>query len=92
MPETRITVTDSDLLEALREAIERRGEDSPDDAFSVDELSDAMGCHPATARKAIKRMIGAGTVEPVRVKRRAMDGRLANVVAYRLRDGARLAA
>lgn len=90
--DTRLNVTDSELLEALREAIERRGEDSPDDAFSVEELSGAMECHPATARKAIKRLIAAERVEPVRVKRRAMDGRLANVVAYRLRDGAKLAA
>ena len=82
---TRVHVSDSELLEALREALERRGEDSPDDAFSVVELAEELGCHEATARKAIKRLIDGGKVEPVRVKRRAMDGRLASVVAYRLR-------
>ena len=79
----RVSVTESELLEAVREAIAGRPE-TGDDAFSVDELSEALSCHPATARKAIKGLMASQRAEAVRVKRRAMDGRLANVVAYRL--------
>lgn len=79
-----IDVTQNELLEALRKALER---DGPDDAYTTTELSRALGWGVRKVRNALRPLIREGTVEPVRVQREALDDRTATVSAYRLTDG-----
>ena len=77
-----VNVTEAELLQQVQEAL-----DAPtlkDGAMSVVELSEKLDMSASAVRKRLKKMLASGTVEIVRVKRRAMHGVVSRRVAYRL--------
>ncbi|HET8771057.1 MAG TPA: hypothetical protein VFM71_08735 [Gemmatimonadaceae bacterium] len=76
-------ITTAEILEALSRA------GGPTDAEAADahtsaEIRAAMGWSPSTFSLEMKRLKAAGKLEVVKVRREALDGRLARVVGYRL--------
>ncbi len=80
-----VSISESEILDELRRAFAARG-DSGDfpGAVTCGELIEAMGMYPLTIRTEIKRLLRAGVVECVKVRRPSIDGRNACVPAYRL--------
>ena len=75
-------VTEAELLQQVQKAL-----DAPtlkDGAMSVVELSEELDMSASAVRKRLKKMLAAGTVEVVYVKRRAMHGVISKRVAYKL--------
>lgn len=86
----RLTITEGDILEALREALEQ-GTDAPDDAYTANELAEATGVHIRKTRAILTEILKRGEAEVVKVRRTGMDGRNSLVPAYRMR-GQKMAA
>lgn len=84
MESSRIAITDTDILEALREALEVPNTD-PEGAYTAHELAAKSGIGIGETRVKLKELIDARLVESVRVRRIAIDGRRAIVPAYRTR-------
>lgn len=81
--EGRVSVTESDLLAALR-AERQVGEDGPPDAFTVADLADAMDCSVSVVQKRLKRMIRDGQAEYAGTRlTRDIAGRPQRVPVYR---------
>jgi len=74
-------VTEAELLEQVQEALD--APPSEDGAMSVIELSDALDMTPSSVRGRLRKLIAAGSVELVRVRRRALHGIVSRRVAYR---------
>lgn len=81
--ESRVAVSESEILDAIREALTEIG-DQPDDAFTTTELVEQTGKGPAGVRAAIRELVKKGDATCVWVQRTAMDGRRARVPAYRI--------
>ena len=77
-----MTITESELLEALRAATPRRA-DGPTDAYTTREIRKATGWGLAQAMAYLRSLADDGRLEAVKVRRTAIDGRLALVTAYR---------
>lgn len=75
------------ILDALRQAMTKDRRTGEDDGVSVRELMKATGRNQDVVRDWLRERIAAGTVEVVRAKKLALDGRLSTVSAYRLRNG-----
>lgn len=79
----RIEVSTSELLEAVRSATGAHV--NPDDAFTVAEISEAMGAGERVTRDKLAKLKAAGCLEIIFVEREALDGRMRKVPAYRFR-------
>jgi len=74
-------VTTDDILAAIQQA----QAESPDEAgFTTGELAEALDVTPFTARLRIHKMVRAGKIEPTKLRRKYIDGRIAPVPGYRL--------
>ncbi|HEX6940224.1 MAG TPA: hypothetical protein VF158_12490 [Longimicrobiales bacterium] len=87
MDSSRVDPTESQLLDALRQAF---ASDGTADGFTTTELADQLGWHTAKVRAALHRLRKDGLVEPVRVIRENLAGGVQPVPGYRLvqRDAA----
>lgn len=79
----RVTITESELLDELRAAT-RTLPSNPEGAFTFSELREAMGISILALTRKLRALKAAGKMECVRVVREALDGRAAQVPAYRL--------
>lgn len=80
---SRLSVTESDLLDALQTA-RHASDEGPTDAHTTEELAMALDVDARLARRQLRALWQQGRIETVRVRRPAMDGRRCVVVAYRL--------
>lgn len=76
-----MNISTSELLEAVRSATGSHV--NPDDAFTVGELSEALGNSRALTCQKIAKLQKEGLVEVVRVSRPRIDGCMSVVPAYR---------
>ena len=76
-----MSVTTEDILAAIRQA---QAESPDEDGFTTVELAEALEVTPFTARQRIHKMVKAGTVEPTKLRRKYIDGRVAWMPGYRL--------
>lgn len=78
-----IAVTESELVEALRQAAQPG---SPDvaGALTVVEMAARTGRGEKYVRDNIRKLMSEGRAEMVRIPRAAIDGRMQNLPAYRL--------
>lgn len=76
-----MNISTSELLEAVRSATGSHV--NPDDAFTVGELSEALGNSRALTCQKIGQLQRAGMVEVIRVSRPRIDGANGMVPAYR---------
>ena len=76
------TLSVAEVLEALAQATPVKGEDIPPLTYSGPEISAALNCGYVKLTRTLKGWIAEGVCRPVRVRKFAVDGRLANVVAY----------
>jgi predicted ArsR family transcriptional regulator len=74
-------VTEAELLQQVQEALDTPP--SEDGAMSVVELSEALDMTASAVRGRLRKLIASGSVELVRVRRRAMHGIVSRRVAYR---------
>lgn len=79
------TITTGELLEALAAAA--RG-NVPEDARTVNELSEASGVSIRRVRAALALLNRVGRLESFQVVRPALDGRASRVPAYTIRPAA----
>lgn len=77
-------ITESELLEALRDASRRSGADDSG-ALTSHELADALGVSHVTVLVYLKRVKRAGQLEVVRINREGVDGRVSPVTGYRVK-------
>lgn len=77
-----ISISENELLDALREATE--SEQGDDGALTLREIMAATGMSERRAKEHMSRLKAAGRIEPVKVRREALDGRNALVPAYRV--------
>jgi len=78
----RITVTESELAEAIRESL--AVEANPDDAFTLVELQQMLGFAHMKTRATLKQLRAAGRLEVVKKRSEAIDGRTIFIPAYRV--------
>lgn len=78
-----ITVTESELIDALRKAAEPGSSDT-EGALTVAEMAARTNRCEKYVRDNIRKMLAEGRAELVRIPRTAIDGRLQNLPAYRL--------
>lgn len=78
-----ITVTESELLDALRQAATTR-DARPEGALTIGEIAAGMNRSRVVAWTMVCRLLDAGKVECVKVPHRYRDGRNGVVPAYRL--------
>ncbi len=78
----QIEVTESELLDALRQALPS-GAMKPSDAFSRDDLMALTGWGHARVSLNLKRIKAAGRLEVVMVAGERLDGRRCQTPAYR---------
>lgn len=76
-------ITQDELLEALRHALQTSGPGEP--GVTVTELRDKLGKGEDVVRRRLKEMIAAGKCEVVRVRRQDMAGRDMLVPGYRFK-------
>ena len=79
------TITESELLDALREALEPT-EDS-DGAMTAKEIMVHLNLSERRAYRLIHEMNEAGSLEPVKVRRVTIAGHVQRTTAYRLKNG-----
>lgn len=77
-------VTQNDLLEALRQALERAPDNSG--ALTCLEIARETGWDIKSARERIRAMIHDGRAECIRVSRKRIDGVMQMTPAYRLKS------
>ena len=79
-----VTVTTQEILDAIH----RAETESPDEAgFTTMELSEGLGLSSFPTRQRIHRMIREGVLEAVKLRRKYIDGRIADTPGYRLVKG-----
>ncbi len=78
-------ITESEILEALRQAFSAVGEDAKN-AYTTRELCLATGKGRESVCRAIGTLIDNGAVEATRVQRKRIDGTLIRVPAYRFTE------
>lgn len=78
-----ITVTELELIEALRQAA-APGSPDIEGALTVAEMATRTNRGEKYVRDNIRKMLAEGRAELVRIPRTAIDGRLQNLPAYRL--------
>jgi predicted ArsR family transcriptional regulator len=76
-------ITEVELLEALRVALEEHGDDSTP-GLSTEEIADAMKCCQPTVRKVLKPLVRSGKIVPQRGRRIGIDGVMRPVPVYQL--------
>ena len=76
-------ITESEIIEAIRAA--QSTFDSPDDAFTVGELSVAMHLSIPIVREYLLALKATGKLEMILVKRESLDGRMRAVPLYRVK-------
>lgn len=77
----RIEMTETQVLEALREALQA---DDAADGFTTRELAELTGWGQGKVRNALRKMRREGTIVPVRVPRETLAGIVQPVPGYRL--------
>lgn len=82
-----MNISTSELLEAVRSATGSHV--NPDDAFTVAELSEALGNSRGLTCQKIAQLQKEGLVEVLRVSRPRIDGAMGVVPAYRFRSKAK---
>lgn len=75
----RISLTEAEVIDALRQASQTYG----GDGVTIEEIRAETGWSTKHARDVVKRQIKAGKMEPTRVARSFMDGRTGPVAGYR---------
>jgi predicted transcriptional regulator len=78
----RIEITESQILEALRAALDR-GESEGVDGYTTVELVELTGLSDKRVRRAIHILVDQGVVEEVMVKRRKLGGYWAPRLGFR---------
>ena len=78
----RVSVAESELLEALQQAFATAAA-RPEGALSAVELSKVTGKTVQRVHKGLRKQIDAGLIECTRVPFTYIDGRAGSVVAYR---------
>lgn len=84
--DSRITLTESELLDALRRAAaeSQQGEEG----FTTAELREALGWGEKKVRAALHRLKAQGLIVPVKVRRETLNGTIHPQPGYRLVDRA----
>lgn len=82
-----MNITTSELLEAVRSATGAHM--NPDDAYTVAEISEAMGNSRQLTCQKLARLKTAGLLEILRAPREDLGGRMQMVPAYRFRAKAK---
>lgn len=80
-----MTPTTAELLAEVAAAmahVPQQGEDVPPRTYTGTELKAAMGWGGPTMARNLTALIASGAVKVVRIRRRAVDGRLATIPAY----------
>jgi hypothetical protein len=80
--EGRVNISTDDLLDALQAAM---GPVDTCEASTVQDLVEKTGWGRTKVTGTLGRMAKAGRLEVVRVRRLALDGRIASLPAYRLK-------
>ena len=75
-------MSESELLAELQAAIDNV--ETPDDAFTTNELADLLEVGEAAVRKRLKRISKTGRLVPVRIMRESLTGNLRKVWGYRI--------
>lgn len=81
----RVTMTENELMEALREAL---AQPEAPDAYTMQELCRIVPRSEDWIRNRLRALVAAGRVEPVRVPRANMFGAVAPTCAYRFKRAA----
>lgn len=82
------TVTQADLLEALRKALEAAPAEDLG-AMTAEAMAAAVGLNVKTLRAKLKPFVFSGQFECVRIRIQRIDGTYQLVPAYRLRPSTR---
>ena len=80
-----MTITVAEILDALAKAAVANDPDVPPYTYTGTELRAAMEWSGPTFSRTIGGMIAAGDVTLCKIRRRAIDGRLATITAYQFR-------
>ena len=75
-------MSESELLAELQAAIDNV--ETPEDAFTTNELADLLEVGEAAVRKRLKRISKTGRLIPVRIMRKSLTGNLRKVWGYRI--------
>lgn len=78
-------ITQDELLEALRNAMQTQEEGSGETGMTVNELCEKLQKGSEHVRRGIKSLIAAGKCEVVRVQRMDMTNRMVWVPGYRFK-------
>lgn len=78
------SITQDDLLDALREAM--RPQPNTMGAFTGCELAERLGCTAEKACKLIRRMLEAGEAVTVKFQKPDITGRIQTHVGYKLKE------
>lgn len=74
-----LRITEAEIMDALAAAAQGS---APEDARTIAELADAAGLSIVSTRQALRSLQRAGRLQVHRVRRPAIDGRMANVGAF----------
>ena len=75
-------MSESELLAELQAAIDNV--ETPDDAFTTNELADLLEVGEAAVRKRLKRISKTRRLMPGRIMRKSLTGNLRKVWGYRI--------
>lgn len=78
-----MNITESEILEAIAAAIGSSPQSA--EGMTGPELAVKMGVAPTTVRDYLRKMIAGGRMEPCRVQRKCLDGRVRHTPAYRMK-------
>ena len=81
MAQERVTLTETELLQALAEALQR--EPDPTDAWTTEEIRKAAGWGISKANRVIRELVDSGKWECVQAPRRNRTGVVTPTWAYR---------
>lgn len=80
-------MTEAELLDALQEAFAKNDE-APEGVYTTGDICRILGRGTHFVRPLIGSLLASGDVELVRIRRQGIDGRSAQVPAYRFRTKA----
>lgn len=80
-------ITQSEILEALQQALGGTGPEDPASAVTVAQLCASTGFGRSKIRNDLRALYDAGKVEVVHIRGKMMDGRACMTPAYRLKEG-----
>lgn len=75
-------VTESDLLQALRDALQKPGDG---EGQTVSDLSLSMNCSEEKVRRALRELHRQGRLSVASVRRPSIDGRMFSIPAYQVK-------